>query len=254
MPASRADEAGAPPRLHHPRADGPCARPDGPARLGGQRADHARPPLSQDTRFLARDRGERPAQVHLVVEVDADDGGGDGLHDVGRVEPPAEARLEDGHVHALAAEVREGGGRRHLEEGRVRLEDPAADEPLGRVADGAHRDREVVVGDLAPVDGDPLVHAHEVGRGVAAGAQARRPQRGVAVGRDRALAVRAGDEQRRVRALGVAHLGDERPHRLEPELHPEPHPSGEVETSDPVGGQWGHGPMSLSEEGSGREA
>ena len=128
-----------------------------------------------------------------MVEVDADDRGGDGLHDVGRVEPAAEARLEDGHVHALAAEVREGGGGRHLEEGRVRLEDPAADEPLGRVAHRAHRDREVAVGDLAPVHRDPLVHAHEVGGGVAAGAQARGAQRRVAVGRDRALAVRAGD-------------------------------------------------------------
>ena len=134
----------------------------------------------------------------------------------------------------------------HLEEGRVRLEDAAADEPLGRVAHRAHRDREVAVGDRAPVDRDPLVHAHEVGRGVAAGAQARRAQRRVAVGRDRALAVRAGDQQRRVRALGVAHLGDERAHRLEPELHPEPHPPGEVETGDAVGGQWGHGRLSLS--------
>ena len=61
-----------------------------------------RPPRSQHARLLAGDRGEGPAQVHLVVEVDADDGGDDGLDDVGRVEPPAEAHLEDGDVHPLA--------------------------------------------------------------------------------------------------------------------------------------------------------
>ena len=44
-------------------------------------------------------------------------------------------------------------------------------------------------------------------------------------------------EQRRVGALGVAHLRDQRPHRLEPELHPEADALGEVRAGDAVGGE-----------------
>ena len=176
-----------------------------------------------------------------MVEVDADDRRRHGVRHVGGVEPAAEAHLDDGHVDARPAEVREGGGGQHLEEGGVRVEDAAAHEARRRVPHRPHRPREVAVRDRAAVDRDPLVDAHEVGRRVAAGAQARGAQDRVAVGRDRALAVRARDEQRRARALGVPHLGHERAHRLEPELHPEAHPLREVEAGDAVGGEARHG-------------
>ena len=164
---------------------------------------------------------------------------GERLDDVRGVEAAAEAHLEDGHVHALPAEVGEGGGGEHLEERGVRLQDAPADEALGRVAHVPHGAREVAVADLAAVHGDPLVDPHEVGRRVAAGAQARGAQHGVAVGGHRALAVGAGDEERRVGALGVAHLGDEGAHRLEAELDAEADAAGEVEAGDAVGGEGG---------------
>jgi hypothetical protein len=245
LPSARGSDSRAAPGLDQPRAGlaGPLA--DGPPRLGRQPSDHGRAPRPHDPRLLPGDRGEGPAQVHLVVVVDADDGGGQGLRDVRGVEPAAEAHLEDGHLHALAPEVREGGGGEHLEEGGVGPEDAAANEALGRFAHGAHRDLEVVVGDLAAPHGDPLVDADEVRRGVAPGSQTRRAEHGVAVGGDRSLAVRARDEERRVRALGVAHLGDEGAHRPEAELDPEPHAPREVETGNPVGGQTSHGHASL---------
>jgi hypothetical protein len=93
---------------------------------------------------------------------DAHDRRGQGLDDVGRVQPAAEPDLQHRHVDPKAAEVGERRGGQHLEEGRVRLEHTPAHEPARRVADRPDRGREVAVADLAAVDRDPLVDPHQV--------------------------------------------------------------------------------------------
>jgi len=173
-----------------------------------------------------------------VVQIDAHDRRGRGLGDVRGVEPPAEADFEHGDVDLLTAEVGERGGRQHLEERRVAAQHAPRDQPRRRVPHLVHGAGESGAGDRATVDRDALVHPHEVRRGVAPGPQTRCAERRVAVRRDRSLAVRPGDQQRRTRALGMAHLGHERPHRLEPELDPEADPLREI-AGDPVRGQ-GH--------------
>jgi hypothetical protein len=228
-----------PRRVHDPRADRARSLEDRDPGLLGQRADDRRPSRPQDARLLAGDRAERAAEVDLVVEVDAHDGRGDRLDDVRRVEPAPEADLEHGHVDPLPPEVLEGGGGQHLEERGVALEHAAAHEALGGVAHRADRGDEVARADLAAVDRDPLVEPDEVRRRVAPRPQARGPQRGVARGDDRALAVRARDEERGEGPLGVSHLGDEGAHRLEAELHAEPRALGEV-AGDTVGRQRRH--------------
>ena len=175
-----------------------------------------------------------------MVEVDADDRRGERLRHVGRVEPAAEPDLEHRDVDAPPPEVRERRGRQHLEEGGVSLEHAAAHERGRRVAHVAHRAREVALADGVAVHRDPLVDPDEVRRRVAPRAEPRRAQHRVAVGRDRALAVRAGDQQRGIRALGVAHLRHERTHRLEAELDPETDALGEVQPGDAVSGETDH--------------
>ena len=67
-----------------------------------------------------------------------------GLDDVGRVEPPAQANLEDGDAHARFAEQIEGDGGGALEEGRRRVERPGLLQRLDRLAhavDGAAQSR-----------------------------------------------------------------------------------------------------------------
>jgi len=228
-------------RLHHAGALGPRARQHGAPRLGGERAHDRRAPGAQHAGLLSRDLRERAAEVDLVVEIHAHDGRGRGLGDVRGVEPAAEPDLEHGDVDLLVAEVRQCGGRQHLEEGRVAAQHPPRHEPRRRVPHLVHGAREGGVGDRAAVHRDALVHPHEVRRGVAAGPQPRRPKRRVAVRRDRSLAVRPGDEQRRIRALGMAHLGHERAHRPEPELDPEADPLREI-SGDTMRGQGAHRP------------
>ena len=73
-------------RLDDPRPDRAGPRPDGAARLSAKRADHRRPPGPHHAGLLPRDRRERAAEVHLVVEVHADDRRGHGVRDVRGVE------------------------------------------------------------------------------------------------------------------------------------------------------------------------
>ena len=71
-------DAGAAARLDDARARSRArARGRRGAPRPGSGPMHRRPPGAQHARLLARDRGERAAEVHLVVEVDADDRGGE---------------------------------------------------------------------------------------------------------------------------------------------------------------------------------
>ena len=123
-----------------------------------------------------------------------------GIADVRGVEPPAQPDLQHRHVHPARGEVQEGRGGHRLEVGRVRRNAPGAHQRLRRVAHTQHRALERARGDLAAVDHDPLVQAHQVRRRVAAHREPGVAQRLVHDGHDRALAVRAGHQQRRPRA------------------------------------------------------
>ena len=122
-------------RLDQTRPGRPCLRADRAEGLGRERAHDGGTPAAHDARLLPRDRGERPPQVDLVIEVDADDRGRDRIGHVRGVETRAEADLEHRHVDALATEVHEGGGGEGLEERGVGGEGAAAHESLGG---GAH--------------------------------------------------------------------------------------------------------------------
>src|SRR5262249_29580270 len=87
---------------------------------------------------------------------------------------------------------------------------------------------------------DPLVHAHQVRRGVASGPQTARAQHGVHVGRHRSLAVGARHQQDRVGALRMPQPVHQRAHGLEAELHAQLHPRREVGDGGVIGGT-GHG-------------
>src|SRR6266700_1409802 len=56
---------------------------------------------TEDAGFFAGDGGDGRAEVFLVVERDVGDDGEDGVDDVGRVEPAAEAYFEDGDVYRV---------------------------------------------------------------------------------------------------------------------------------------------------------
>jgi hypothetical protein len=77
---------------------------------------------------------------------------------------------------------------------------------------------EVSVGDLFARHADALVHAHEVRRGVEAGAVAGGAQDTLEHSGGRALAVGPGDEHRGEAALRVAQGGQQRAHVRQVEL------------------------------------
>ena len=128
------------------------------------------------------------------------------LDDVGRIEAAAEADLEQHHVGRVLGEGEERRRRRDLELGDVVA---AVDRAACAISTSISR----VLGDrvrLAVGAGklDALVEAHEMRRRVDVHARARRLEHGLQKGRDRALAVGAGDvDARRQVLVRIAELG-----------------------------------------------
>ena len=175
-----------------------------------------------------------------MIEGHADDGRCHGIRHVRGVEARTEADLEDGDVHALAAEVRERGGGQGLEESRMGTDRAATDESLRGGTHGAHGPLEVVIGDVATIHCDALVHPDQMRRGVPAGSQSGGAKDRVDVGHDRALPVRARHEERRKGPFEVAHLFHERPDRVQAELHPEARALREVQPGETTGMRRAH--------------
>ena len=196
-------------------------RDDDVARLGGHRTDDDGDAAPDDAGFLRGNRGERVAEILLVIEIDRGDGRRDGLHDVRRVEASAEADFEHRDIHARAPEDLEGDRCGHLEEGRRRFErsfrEQVVDQPP-HVFDQFDEHGRV---DRRAVDRKALFEADEVRRGVAADLQARRAQRAVGHGRHRPFAVRAGDENAFELRVGMAERRCERLDVREAELDAE---------------------------------
>ena len=198
---------------------------DGRRRLRLERPDDDRHARLDDAGLLDRDLAQRRAEIALMIERDRGDRGRDQArrrHDVGRVEPAAEADLEDGDLDAGAAEELEGDRGRHFEEGRLRRSSPpSARRPsidAAHVVDG--RDQRVA-GDRTAVDDEALREIDEMRRRVARRAVPGGAQRGVDHRRHRALAVGAGDVDRAERALGMAEPRDDGGDVVEAELDAE---------------------------------
>ena len=100
------------------RADVGGAAGDQPRRHRRLRPDHRRHTGLEDRRLLGRHPRQRLAKVEAVVERDRGDGAQPGPgEDVGGVEAPAQADLEQHHIGGLAGEGQKRGGGGDLEEG-----------------------------------------------------------------------------------------------------------------------------------------
>ena len=121
---------------------------------------------------------------------------------VGRVEPAAEAGLEQSHVGGRPREAEQGGRRGHLEEGDRLI----AVNPLAFTEQFGER----VLFDQRAGQADAFVEAHHMRRSVDVDAVAGGLERGAHIGDDRALAVGARDmDRRRQRPIGVAERGEQ---------------------------------------------
>ena len=104
---------------HRRRSHGVRLSREAGADLGIQVADHGRRARLEDPALLGRDQRARVAEQLHVIEPDRRHARHDGLHDVRRVEPPAEPRLDDRDVRTRAREVVERQRGRDLEERRA---------------------------------------------------------------------------------------------------------------------------------------
>ena len=108
----------------HTDALGPAADHAQPGLRGAR--DRARVTALDDLCLFGRDRLDRRAEHLHVVERDVGDRRHAALPDVRRIEPPADADLDDADLDANAREVQERRRRQHLELGRwaVPAEEP----------------------------------------------------------------------------------------------------------------------------------
>ena len=149
-----------------------------------------------------------------MVEADARDHRDDRPGDVRRVEPAAEACLENGDVDLGPGKVVEGHGRHHLKPGRHAR--AAADRRGVELLDGrddrGERAEEIGLGDRPAVDRDPLFEPMDVG-----GEVATDPQPCLAEDRGdhrhrRALPLRASHVDHRKGVVRVADQGEQPSH------------------------------------------
>ncbi len=156
-----------------------------------------------------------------MIEIDGRDRRSDGPDDVGRIEPAAEADLDHRDLHVRPAKQLERQGGRGFEERRRGLQRALRAELLDRLADvaGGAAHRRGVHG--PSVDDEALGQIDEVRRGIAGRSVAGAAERRVDHGRDRSLAVGAGDVNRPERALRVAEASEQRLYVFETELDPE---------------------------------
>jgi len=169
-------------------------------RLLGRRDDrHAG---LDDAPLLESDLGQRVAQQLGVVEAQAGDDRHQRRQDVRRVQPAAQANLDDGHVHRAGGEVVEGQGGDDFEPGDARR---GLDGRAHAIHDGDERRLgDAAIGGVGRQDADAFAELTQVGRGVEADAQPSQPQAGGAHGRHRAFALGAGDVERREAGVRVA--------------------------------------------------
>ena len=155
--------------------------------------------------FLPRDLLVRLAEHLGVLQRHVREQNDLSVDDVGRIEPPAETRLDDGHVHSLLRELEQGSRGQDLELRRPELLRGTANPRDGPLEAGL-------------ITIQPLVPAGDVRRRVRANAKTLAPQQlGDRAGGGR-LPVRADDVNRGIRVLRIAEAREQRPHPVEAEL------------------------------------
>jgi hypothetical protein len=139
---------------------------------------------TEDARLLEADRLAVVAEEGLVVEVDAHDDGDVGVDDVDRIEPPAEAHLEDEPVD-LGVRKSPARERAELEVRERRV--------ATRRFHALEAADELVVAASDAIDAHALVVAREVGDVYRPDAVAGLDEDALEVGAGRTLAVRSAD-------------------------------------------------------------
>ncbi len=127
--------------------------------------------------LLSRDHVDGVAKVGHVIEIDRGDHRDRRLHDIGRVEPPAHAYLDNGDVDRGIGECRERHASHSFKERQPRLV---------RGIDEIEERRDLVVGlheacrrQWFAVDADPFEYRLEMRARVPAGAQVKTAQQGI---------------------------------------------------------------------------
>ena len=184
-----------------------------------QAAHHHRPAGLDDTGLLAGDLLDGAAQLRAMVESDGSDDRDLGLHDVGGVQPAAEADLDDREVGAPPLELQERHRGHELEKRRV-LVRAVRGNPCRHGLELGGVGRDFRLGEQPPVDLHPFAELHQVRRSVEPGVPTGGVEDRVEHGRDRPLAVRARDMQHRITSLRVPQRFRQPPHAVDPELHP----------------------------------
>ncbi len=181
------------------RADAVCLATDHLVRFLLLLRDHDGHAGTQNAGLLECDLCQRRSELLGVVERDRrDDRQLRPVDHVGRVEPAAEANLEQQHIGRILGEREKGRSRCDLElrdvVGTVRC--LGADQHVDQLILGDGVRLATRIGQL-----DALMEAHQVRRGVDVHARARRLQHRLEIGGDGSLAVGAGDVHARRKPL-----------------------------------------------------
>ncbi len=169
--------------------------------------------------FSRGDRGAGRAENLGVLEPDVGHDGDLAVDDVGGIEPAAEAHLDHRPADAGLAKDDEGRERQEIEPGGLRRGRPLASGGLVGVERTGQPAGQRLRIDVSALETYALGHALDMGRAVAADAQARASQRRLDQRRDRALALGARDMNRAEGLLRIAEPRGEIARGLEPDPH-----------------------------------
>ncbi len=177
---------------------------------------------AKDAGLFSRDGGKRRPEPALVIHGNVGHYGYQRVHDIGRIEPPAQPYLKHCQVDRRVAcrELEKCDRCDHLEKGR-RVGKAAFSDQFCRGAVYLEEPlREFLVLYLAAIDPDAFIRALQVWRGVEPNSKPRSLQNGRERRRGRTLAICAGNQNRREAPLGVAKRGEQGAHVGELKLAP----------------------------------
>ncbi len=179
------------------------------------RGDHGGARLD-DAGLFRGHLAERVAEIILMIHRHRREHRHDRLHDIGRIEPPTQARLPHDDLRALRAKVleRERGG--EFKKGRRIV-------PLAReLAQPLDALTHVGLWNRRSIHADALAKRNEMRRSVQTGAKAGGPAKRIEHRADRSLAVGAGNVQKErreaARRVVEVQLGQQPPHVVEAQL------------------------------------
>jgi hypothetical protein len=189
--------------------DDPGLSPEAFDHARGLRDRERRDARLEDAGLLARDEFERAAEDLSVLELDGGDRDCVGRDDIGRVQPSAEADLDDGDVNPGPHEVPEGHRGEHL---KVRRGPVMAGQDGVDAFDLGPRPGELGGRDHHAVHSDPFADIDDVGAGVEPDAPAAPDEGGGGHLAHRPLALGSRDVNRAEGPLGMAQGGHHGPH------------------------------------------